>query len=100
MNMATTSGIPVPCYWPDGQERISLNSLGQHIERQHEVKGFGCDYWSLTDAKEDLVCAHTFEEHGRQGKIRSAANALAHYLEDDSYEESNPELRNTPKKDW
>jgi hypothetical protein len=53
----------------------------------------------FTDAKEDLVRSHTFEEHGRQGTIRPAATALAHYYRR-RYQESNPELRNTSKKDW
>lgn len=97
--MAAASGIRVPCYWPDYQERISLNNLAQHIETRHGVKkGFGCDYCGFTDSKEDLVRSHTFEEHGRQGTIRPAAKALARYYRR-RYQESNPELRNTSKKD-
>ena len=91
--MAAASGIRVPCYWPDCQERISLNSLAQHIETRHGVKkGFGCDYCGFTDSKEDLVRSHTFEEHGRQGTIRPATKALAHYYRR-RYQESNPHLR-------
>ena len=49
--MAATFG----CYWPDCQERISLNNLAQHIETWHGVKkGFGCDYCGFTDAKKTL----------------------------------------------
>lgn len=98
--MAAASGIRVLCYWPDCQDRISLNNLAQHIETRHGVKtGFGCDYCGYTDAKEDLVRSHVLEEHGRRGTRRPAAKALAHYYRR-RHQDSNPELRNTPKKDW
>jgi hypothetical protein len=97
--MAAASGIRVPCYWPDCQERILLNNLAQRIETHYRVKkGFGCDYCGFTDAKEDLVRSHTFEEHGRQGTIRPAAITLSHYYRR-RYQESNPELCNISKKD-
>ena len=98
--MPEASGIRIPCYWPDCQERVVLNNLPTHIETRHEVnKGFGCDYCGFTDAKEDLVHSHMLKEHERQGKIRPAARALAHYYRR-RYQESDPDARNISKAEW